>query len=153
MTIGVEMSLSGGKELDAKLMSLGRKGKTIMAAAVKKGLLPIRPRAKSNARQMVGGNMGSLFAKALIVRAVKSRRGAYVMARLGLSKDYNDHFVSISKATGKRHYIPAAIEYGHDNAAAIPFQRRAADAGREEAVAAVTAEARRRIALEVAKTR
>lgn len=43
-----------------------------------------------------------------------------------------DEFIHITK-DGVRHYIPNAIEYGHDSAAPIPYLRRAFESTKTQA--------------------
>jgi len=135
MQFGIE--LKGARELQKKLDRLGKTaGKKIVRSATRKGSAVIRKAAKSNAKSMVGGEMGALIGKNVITRAhKKQKRGSYALftgMRSGV-----DEFVHIakgkSKYPSKRTYIPAAIEYGHDNAAAIPFIRSAVDSKGETA--------------------
>ena len=128
----ISITLVGAKELERKLSTLEKKtAKKIIRKAVRAGTKIIHNAVKENALSMVGGKMGSLLKKNVIVRAwKKQRRGGYGVG-VSLRKDVPE-FVSIS-AAGKKSYIPAAIEYGHDNAAALPFMRKAYDAHGEKA--------------------
>ena len=126
----VYLTIEGGKELKRKLLNIANKtGKKIVRQAVRKSLKPIQETAKANARNMVGGNMGRLLSKNVILRALrKQRTGQYAMnVRLRTGIPEFIHRAVRSKYPGGATYIPAAIEYGHDNVAAIPFMRVAAD--------------------------
>ena len=131
------MNLQGGKELDRKLKTLGTKvGKKVVRTAVRAGAKVELEVSKANATSMVGGDMGSLIAKNLAVRAFKKqRKGSYGVSTIIKP---NDKFVYIakvhSKYPGGRTYIPAAIEFGHDNARPIPFRRNAADSTKNKRV-------------------
>lgn len=135
MQFGIE--LQGEKVLMRKLDRLEKTtAKKIVRSAARKGSAVIRKATKSNAKGMVGGEMGTLISKNTITRAYKKqRRGSYAIftgMRPGV-----DEFVHIAKGKSKyrdKHtYIPSAIEYGHDNAAAIPFMRSAFDSKGEAA--------------------
>ena len=130
--IGVD--LAGAMELDNKLRNLEAKvGKKISRKAVRDGAKVIRDRAKQNARSLVGGKMGKLLAKYLTIRAWKRKyqKGGFGVS-VQLSDKANEQFVSISKS-GKRSYIPSAIEYGHAYAAPNPFMRKAFDEEKNKA--------------------
>ena len=125
----IEMTLEGGKELEAKLTALERKvGVKIARESVREAIKMILMPAKANALSMVGGKMGAIIARALQIRVGtyhgKRRRGQYYM-KIQHNPKYNDVFVhesegSLTRPQGKRGYqlsrrtyIPAAIEYGH----------------------------------------
>jgi len=110
--------------------------KKVVRQAVRAAWKPLLDRAKENARANVGGRMGALIARSLQLRAFRRQKkgqyGMLVRLRPGI-----DEFVVISKS-GKRAYLPAAIEYGHafpyrggkgaaKDVAAIPFMRPALD--------------------------
>jgi len=110
--------------------------KKIVRQAVRAAWKPLLDRAKENALSMVGGEMGRLLARHMTLRAFRrQKKGSYgVLVRI---KPGIDEFVHIS-TTGRRAYIPAAIEYGHafpykggkgsaKNVAARPFMRKALD--------------------------
>lgn len=135
MQFGIE--LEGARQLQKKLSRLEKSaGKKIVRSATRKGSAVIRKAEKSNAKSMVGGEMGALISKHIVTRAhKKQKKGSYALftgMRPGV-----DEFVHTaagkSKYPDKRTYIPAAIEYGHDNAAAIPFMRSAVDSKGEQA--------------------
>lgn len=139
----IDVVLEGGKELERKLLALEKKtAKKVVRKAVREGLKPTHKAAKSNAKTMVGGNMGGLISKALVLRAFKKqKRGSYAMTvRTRSEKEGGPkEFVHITK-DGKRQFIPAAIEWGHakpgrggkkgapKDVPAIPFMRNASDA-------------------------
>lgn len=89
------------------------KNKMIVATAKQTNQEVFQPAVESNAKTMVGGDMGTLLANSVKVVTRKKRRGV-VGASVVIDSD-ND-FVHISKK-GIRYYIPFAIEYGH----ATPF--------------------------------
>lgn len=118
--------LKGFNELERKLVSLERKvGKKIVRSAARKAQKPALDQGKQNSLSMVGGKMGTLISKKLHVRGFRKQK----KGQFGLSmkiKPGVPEFVHVGK-DGTRFYIPAAIEYGHDNAMAIPFMRQASD--------------------------
>ncbi len=110
--------------------------KKIVRQGVRACWKPLLDRAKANARARVGGKMGALIARKLQLRAFRKQKrgqyGMYVRIRPGV-----DEFVHVSKS-GKRAYIPAAIEYGHagphrggegatKDVPAVPYMRPALD--------------------------
>lgn len=152
----ISMNITGGRELERKLLNIERKvAKKIVRKAVrvaqKPTLLAAKASAKSMIRPRVGeagelGAMGSLIANNLKIISPKQRRGSYRLS-VGIDSKANDIFVDISK-TGKRNYIPAAIEYGHGSnkeQCAIPFMRSADRSTKRAKVGMVTKELRRGI--------
>jgi len=136
----ISIQLEGGIELEKKLMALETKiSKNVVRTAVRKAQKPMLSAAKSNARSMVGGVMGGLIANNLVLRAEKKqRRGSYaVNVRVkSESEGAPAEFIHITKE-GKRHYIPAAIEYGHGSRkqqSAMPYMRNAADTTRGQTI-------------------
>lgn len=144
MNIG--MTVTGAKEIEAMLKRMERKEVSRIARTetreAQKNIM--RPAIGSKAMGMVGGKMGTEIAKALIVRAMtKMRRGSYGAKVIIKPTDAFVHFTKGSafdmntkkQISGKRHYIPNAIEYGHAGpgkagtkekvAAPNPFQRAA----------------------------
>ncbi len=132
------MTITGAKELEKKLDALERKvGRSISRKAARAGAKVVQAEAKSNARTMVGGNFGRLLARKIVVRTPRrQRRGSY---SLDVQTQPIEKFPEAEHVTreGKRYYIPAVIEYGHGNARAIPYMRRAWDTTREKALAAI----------------
>jgi HK97 gp10 family phage protein len=143
------ISIAGAKELDRMLTALPRTvGKKVTRRAVRAGAKVIAAKAKQNARSIVGGTMGSLIAKALAPRAAKrQKRGEYHINVLIKSREEFYH----TTVAGTTHYIPAAIEYGHRGAAAIPWYRKAFETEKDKALRAVIDETRRGVD-EAAKT-
>ena len=109
----MEMKLEGAEALERKLKKLPDKvGKKIVRTNVRKAGKVILAAAKSKARQNVGGRMGGLIAKFLVLRnQKKQRKGSFGMS-VFISEKGNPQFVHITQ-TGVQHYIPAAIEHGH----------------------------------------
>lgn len=123
------IKLEGAEQLDALLGRLGRKEALKVAKkGTREGAKVIQAAAKANARSMIGGTMGKLISRFLTVRALTrgQRRRDEVGAGVIINKKGNDEFVDVSKS-GKRNYIPNAIEFGHDNVAPRPYQRSAFD--------------------------
>jgi len=126
----ISMTIEGGAELERKLGAIeSQTAKKIVRKAVREGLKPTHRAAKANAQSMVGGNMGALIAQNLQLRVMKKKRpNSYAMnVRPKPGVDEFVHIAKKSKYAGGRTFIPAAIEYGHDNVPAIPFMRQAAD--------------------------
>jgi hypothetical protein len=147
-----DMVLEGGKELDRKLFKLEKKtSKKIVRRGVREGLKPTHKAAKINARSTVGGEMGALIARNIVLRAGKQRPGSFIMKVRTKSEKEGapKEFVHVT-AEGHRYYVPYAIEYGHafpgrggegrsgykapKDVAPAPFFRPAADANLKKAV-------------------
>jgi hypothetical protein len=78
---------------------------------------------KLNALRMVNGEMGELlFHNAKIFTFKHQRRGSFGV-QIGMDPK-EEKFIHYSKS-GKRSFIPSAIEYGHDDARPIQFIRSA----------------------------
>ena len=138
------MTLEGFQDLNRKLVGLEVKlAKKIVRTATRKATKPILTQVKSNAKSMIGGRMGALIAKnAKIIVFKHQRKGSYGL-QIGMKPgvqqfDYWPKGASSNltnrKSSGKKSYIPAAIEFGHDNAKPIPYIRRAWDAKKKLAV-------------------
>ena len=138
----ISMKVEGGKALDRKLRKLGTKtGKKVARKATRAGAKVFQAAIKQNANSMVGGDMGSKIAGAVVVRALKVRRGQ-VGARALIDPKKNEQFFHVNKE-GTRQHIPTAIEYGHAwpgrggkgivDVAAIPFARQAFDSNKNKA--------------------
>ena len=133
------VELKGAEQLNRALEQLGGAGaRKVARSAIRKGAKPIQASAKSNARSIVGGSLGAALAKYVKIKAF-SRSVARRVPGVSVLVDAagNDEFVVTSKA-GRRNYIPSAIEYGHDNAAPIPFMRQAFETKKAAALSAVT---------------
>jgi hypothetical protein len=121
------MQIDGAKELQAKLDTLTRtEEKGVFRAALRDAQKLMQSFGKGEARSQIGGAMGSAIAKNIIVRAFKKRRkysvGNNVMSnpawvepshKTGTPDVHDTSPIYITKSTGLRQYIPAAIEYGH----------------------------------------
>ena len=129
------MRLEGFDGLDRKLTALPQKvAKKIVRTATREAAKVTLKKVKSNAKSMVGGNMGALLSRhAKVVVFKHQRKGSYGV-QIGMKPnvpefDYYPVGASSSlttrKTTGKKSYIPAAIEFGHDNARPIPYIRAA----------------------------
>jgi len=127
----MDVRVTGLVALEKKLTALPTKvARKVIRQALRKGAKPVKASVKTNAVAMVGGEMGSLIAKATAIRAVGQRPGRASVGVV-LTAKYNDDFVHIAK-DGKRSYIPSAIEFGHTGPGggekvtpANPFARRA----------------------------
>jgi hypothetical protein len=105
------ITLKGGEELDRKLREMEPKiANKLVKSGLKNALSPLKKAAILNALRMVGGEMGGTIAENIVTRALKRRKGSYGMGVM-IRPDV-PQFVHITKI-GVRHYIPAAIEYGH----------------------------------------
>jgi HK97 gp10 family phage protein len=129
------VNIKGAVEFERKLAALPTKvSKKIVRQAVRTAGKVTVEKTKQNAQTLVGGKMGQLLAKNTQIRAFRrQKRGQYGMA-VSIKTGVDDfiHIAKKSKYPSGRTYIPFAIEYGHDNAAAIPFMRNAADSTREK---------------------
>ena len=136
-----EVALTGGKELADKMLELERKSaKTIGRKAVRKATAVVRKAARANAKAMVGGTFGTLLARHIATGTPRrQRRGTYTLDVGPHGEDKFPESVEIS-ASGRRNYIPAALEYGHGSARPIPFLRRAWDTTKREALAVIQRE-------------
>lgn len=133
----VSLKIENARQIQDALNKFEKKvAKKIVRQAVRAAWKPLLDRAKTNARSVVGGKMGSLIASKMQLRAFRrQRRGQYgMMVRI---RPGVDEFVHASKS-GNRAYIPSAIEYGHafpyrggkgatKDVAAMPFMRPALD--------------------------
>lgn len=146
----ISVELKGAKELEKKLLQLETKvGRKIVRSAVRNAQKAMIPTVKGYlAGISKGGGMVQRISKALTVRAQKRNpKGTYSVhvtikpdpAFVGYSKG---SAFSLAESTtkkgkvyhkqvsGKRSYVPAAIEFGHGKnkeQAARPFMRPAAD--------------------------
>jgi len=135
----LSVKLEGFDGLEKKLLGLERKtAKKIIRKATRKATKPALMQARQNARSMVGGTMGQLLSKSLQVRAFKKQKKGSFGVTMKIKPDISE-FVHIGK-DGTHYYIPAAIEYGHDNAAAIPFMRNAAITTKQKSTAILSKE-------------
>jgi len=129
----IGMTIQGDQELERRLLNLERNtAKKVIRKASRKALKPILSSAKQNAKNMVGGTMGTLLAAGLVLRAFRKQRKGSFGLNIRLKAAIQE-FIHIAK-DGTRYYIPAAIEYGHDSAAAIPFMRAAFEADKSKTI-------------------
>lgn len=140
MADGFSVDIRGLAELDRKLKALDAKVKRkLVKTAVKAGAGLVMNKVKSNAVSMVGGEMGSLIAERMRVKAFRrQKRGSF---GVGIRPNNDIGFRWITQ-DGTQEYIPAAIEFGHfggwqqENPTfvpAIPFMRTAFDSKSREA--------------------
>ena len=138
------MTLTGFDGLEKKLKSLpGKVAKKIVRTATREAAKVTLKQVKSNAKSMIGGNMGALISKHAVVRVFKFQRKGSYGVQIGMRPnvpqfDYwpigSSSGLKNRKTSGKKSYIPAAIEYGHDNASPIPYIRRAFDTTKARSV-------------------
>ncbi len=121
------LTLRGAKKLEKKLKRLETKlAKKIVRKSVREGAKVIHKRAKSNATVVVTGGLGTLFKKALVIRAWRKQvRGSYGMSVGFNTKKYPELIgytagsqssiatKKFTKGSGRKHFLPAALEYGH----------------------------------------
>ena len=136
-----DIKLDNAKKIDAALSNLEKKvAKTAVRRGVRAGRKPTLAAARSNAKNMVGGQMGQKLSKNIVLRttkrsALRVRDGYAMEVRLKSSGEGAPaEFVHVS-AAGTRTYVPHAIEYGHvahgqsgsgaKVAAPVPFLRNA----------------------------
>ena len=120
------IELKGFTELERKLAGLEPKiAKKVMKKSLREGAKIVQRKARINANSKVGGKMGELIAKFIKIRTWTRPRRFYKGVSLEVSATGDDFFVDYGQRG--RNYIPAAIEYGHDNVAPISFMRSAWD--------------------------
>ncbi len=156
-----DFRLEGFKGLDKKLSALPRKvAKKIVRTAIREAAKVTLKKVKSNANSMIGGNMGALIAKNAKVIVFKHQRKGSYGVQIGMKPnvpqfDYWPVGASSSltsrRTTGKKSYIPAALEYGHGNARPIPFIRSAFAATKGRAVRKMASELKQGIEREAKK--
>ena len=141
--------IEGAKELERNLATLGATmHRKIAKQAVNAALNPLLRKARANAKSRVGGEMGALLADHIIkAKPKKGQKAGQYTLHVQMESDAPE-FVHESQRTGKKTYIPAAIEYGHGmdkDQAARPFMRPAADATREDTIRLLARELRTRL--------
>jgi len=137
-------TLEGFERFDRKLQGLEKKlAKKIVKKATREAAKVTLKKEKTNAKAMVGGKLGNLIAKNMKVIVFKHQRRGSFGVQIGIKSNVPqfDHYpvgassdLSTRKTSGKKSYIPAALEYGHDNAKPIPFIRSAWEATKARAV-------------------
>lgn len=110
----------------------GKTQRVVLRAALKKGAQVFQKAARQNVYRLLGGvsrftKSGGLYKKdrtrlggsivhdlanSLVLGISRRNRRGEVRMNVVVHRDYNDKFVVMDKE-GQRHYIPAAIEYGH----------------------------------------
>ena len=144
----VTFDIRGNKELMANLATLPQKmEKKVIGQAVRATQKIMVPVVQSNARSMLAASkypdsvdMSEMIANNIVIRAPKKqRRGLYTLMvmmkpKVGEFLYYpsgSSSSLSTKKTTGRRTYIPAAIEYGHMAGGTyvppVPFMRSAAE--------------------------
>lgn len=128
------IKVEGAEQLEKKLLSLERKAaKKIVRVGVRKGGNIVNKKARLNSKSMVGGEMGRLLARHIILRKYKRQRRSqfamFVAMRAGVSA-FVYKAKKWSKYSDMQTYIPMAIEAGHITGKgrpvpAIPFMRNA----------------------------
>ncbi len=106
------MKLMGAKEIQRVIDKLTKQevAKAAREATREAQNVIMLPEYRGNAMSIVGGEMGAAISKALKVRVMtRMKKGNYGVKVL---LEEPDQFVHETK-DGKRHFIPAAIEYGH----------------------------------------
>lgn len=154
-----DFRLDGFEGLDRKLKKLEVKtAKKIVRTATREAAKVTLKKVKANAKSMIGGNMGGLIAKHAKVIVFKHQRKGSYGVQIGMKPnvpefDYYPIGASSSltsrKTTGKKSYIPAALEYGHDNARPIPYIRAAWAATKDKAVRKMSTELKQGIEREI----
>jgi len=149
----ISVEIKGLREMERTLIRLERKGgRAVVRKALRVATKPVQKQTKTNAKAMVGGEMGGLLAKNIVVRAAKKRPYEYrllmmpkpdVPEFLSFTQGSSFSLKSKKQTTGKQYYIPNAIEFGHafpgkggsgnKDVAPIPFMRSAMDAKEDEA--------------------
>lgn len=128
---GTGAAIEGGAELERMLKGLeGKASKKIVRSAVTQAAKIPMARIKANFVSMVGGAMGRLLSSNLQSRAWRRQRSGSFARFISLKPNVPD-FEHIA-ADGKRTYVPAAIELGHDDVAPIPAMRSGAEATKEQ---------------------
>jgi len=150
--------IEGGKELDANLMTLGKRvHDKVIRRSVREGQKPMLDACKRSALSIVGGEMGSLLAKTLVIKtprkqypgkyslnvqhisisAARKRKRKITIKQSGGKKLTVSGLWYTSKS-GRKTYIPAAIEYGHMSGGTfvppMPYMRQAAEATQNESM-------------------
>lgn len=128
--MSADIKITGLEILEREMKKLpGKFSKDIVRTSIRETANKIAlKRVKSNARSMIGGKMGRLIAKNLKYKGYKKQKKGQYAGFIGVSAKGNADFVVMGKGLDdkgkpKRHYIPNAIEFGHGNAKAIPYQR------------------------------
>jgi len=120
----IELQTRGFEIFDAKLKAMETKvAKSIVKTATRTAAKNTLKEVKSNARSMIGGEMGQLIEKWAKIIVFKHQRKGSWGVQIGMKAGVPE-FTDYSKV-GRRNYIPSAIEFGHGNARPIPYIRKA----------------------------
>ncbi len=154
----VSFQIEGAAELERNLATLGQRlHRKVIRQAVRAAQKPVLDASKRNARSMVGGQMGELLAKSLVITAPKRQRpGSYALhvqhitlgaarrrkrkitIRQGGGRRLTVRGLWHETQSGRRYYLPAVLEYGHVTGstpvAAVPYRRQAAESTRNESI-------------------
>ena len=126
MADAMQITLQGFDSLDTALKLLPIKvQKVIVKRATKAAAKNTKVQVQLNALRMINGEMGEMIYHATKVMVFKHQRRGSWGVQIGMDPK-ETRFIDYS-ASGKRNYIPSAIEYGHDSARPIPFIRSAWD--------------------------
>ena len=125
--IGVQVKVFGISRVERKLNNLEKKvSRKIVKKALKEtAKKDVLMKYKTNAKSMIGGKLGKLIAKNIKLRPqkdVKRVKKGNAFLIVDITKKANETFVVTSKS-GKRNYIPNAIEFGHGNVKPVTFGR------------------------------
>jgi len=105
--------IDGLKELQRKLEKLPQKAEAkVIRQSLRKGSKIIKQKARTNAGTMIGGTLGKLTAKWLVVRAGKRKKGV-ISIMTGFRKGYESSGLLVfNKGDGERHFLPSVTEFG-----------------------------------------
>ncbi len=105
--------LDGFQELQRKLQKLPQKTEAkVIRQSLRKGAKLIQQQARKNAKTMIGGDLGKLTAKWLVVRAGKRQKGVIKMMT-AIKKGYESSGLLVfNKGDGEGHFLPSVTEYG-----------------------------------------
>ncbi len=140
----ITMKVKGFTKLEKQLRALPLKmEKKIIKKAVRAGQKKTLAKARSNAKTLIGGEMGNLIARNTKIKIYKKKRKGYF--GLGVELLPDPAFIHIN-ADGGRNFIPTAIEFGHGSGkddAAIPYMRNAHETTRRSSLSALVKELRK----------
>lgn len=148
----IHVKIENARQVQDALNAFTNKvARKIVREGVKAAWTPLLRQAKLNARALDSGRtekkkaarMGHLIAASLVLKPAKKQRPESYAMMVRIKKDYPQEFLQISERTGRRAFIPVAIEYGHafpgrglggagmkapKDVAARPYMRKALDA-------------------------
>ena len=110
----ITIKITGAEQIEQKLATLPQKmAVRVLDKSARAGCNVVLHQARRNAKSLVRGSMGSLIAKYIKTgkpaRRYQPRHG--VSMQVYISALGNPYFVD--ERSGKRAYIPFALEYGH----------------------------------------